>query len=269
MNPQNETTTWMESCVIKVDRAGDITALIATPTSGQGHETLTATVAGEALGREPDTIRVIHSDTLSAMPGNTPVASRMAIMLGGAAQGAACQLIDDLKRIASHNLDVPVDALTYDRGDIYITDAPHRSLPWDRLIAIAHRYYHLMPEGMQPGVQASYVYQVPYRQTPKRQMLPGADGTLQMYPCYAFEFHLSLVEIDALTAEVAILQYYIAHDCGVMINPDIVHDMLYGGIAHGIGAALYEEFRYDQYGQLLTGTLVDYLLPSSLEIPPY
>ncbi|MCH9675243.1 MAG: xanthine dehydrogenase family protein molybdopterin-binding subunit, partial [Gammaproteobacteria bacterium] len=263
LNPKNTTTTWMESCVIKVDRDGGVTALIATSTAGQGHETLTATVVGEALGIEPESIRVLHTDTLSALPGNTPVASRMAIMLGGAAAGAANALIEDLKRIASFNLEVPIERLRYDGGDVEVVDDPNQSLAWLELVTIAHRHYHQMPEGMQPGLQASYVYQVP-----NGRNLPTADGLVQMYPCYAFEIHIPLVEVDRLTGVVSILEYYVAHDCGTMINPDIVHGMLFGGIAHGIGAALYEEFRYDDSGQLLAGTLVDYLLPSTLEVPP-
>ncbi|MDG2287072.1 MAG: xanthine dehydrogenase family protein molybdopterin-binding subunit, partial [Alphaproteobacteria bacterium] len=104
LNPKNETTTWPESCVVKVDRTGGITATIATSTSGQGHETLAATIIGEELGIDPNEIRVVHSDTLSGMPGNTPVASRMAIMLGGAAAGAAKKIQGQAILIGAHNL---------------------------------------------------------------------------------------------------------------------------------------------------------------------
>jgi CO/xanthine dehydrogenase Mo-binding subunit len=88
-----------------------------------------------------------------------------------------------------------------------------------------------------------------------------------MYPCYAFEAHVVLVEIDPDTAKPRIHRYVCGHDCGVMINPDIVHGMTCGGIAHGIGAALYEEFAYTNDGQLASGTFMDYLIPSAMEVP--
>ena len=92
--------------------------------------------------------------------------------------------------------------------------------------------------------------------------LPTPDGRVQMYPCYAFEAHVVYAEIDRITGQVALRAYVFGHDCGVMINPDIVHGMTYGGIAHGIGAALYERFAYDGNGQLVSGSFMDYLMPS-------
>ena len=97
--------------------------------------------------------------------------------------------------------------------------------------------------------------------------LPAADGRVQMYPCYAFETHVVYAEIDRVTGQVALGPYTVGHDCGVMINPDIVHGMTYGGVAHGIGAALYERFPYDETGQFLSGTFMDYLIPSAHEVP--
>jgi 2-furoyl-CoA dehydrogenase large subunit len=88
-----------------------------------------------------------------------------------------------------------------------------------------------------------------------------------MYPCYAFETHIVYAEVDRITGQVSLGRYVVGHDCGTMINPDIVHGMTYGGIAHGIGAALYERFRYDAAGQLVSGTFMDYLIPSAHEVP--
>ena len=97
--------------------------------------------------------------------------------------------------------------------------------------------------------------------------LTTPDGRVQMYPCYAFEVHVVYVEIDPDTAQPVLRRYVCGHDCGVMINPDIVHGMTYGGIAHGIGAALYEKFAYTADGQLASGTFMDYLIPGALEVP--
>jgi 2-furoyl-CoA dehydrogenase large subunit len=263
LNPKNETTTWPESCLVKVDRAGGITAIIATSTSGQGHETLAATIIGEELGIDPNRIRVLHSDTLSGLPGNTPVASRMAIMLGGAAAGAARKIRDQAILIGAHNLDRTPDQVRYADGAVTALDDPGRAITLARIALIAHREFHNMPpELSEPGMQAVHVLQVP-----KGGTLPTADGRVQMYPCYSFAAHIVYAEIDRLTGKVTLPDYVIAHDCGTVINPDIVRGMVIGGAAHGIGAALYEEFSYDPGGQLLSGTFVDYVMPSSYEIP--
>ena len=263
LNPKNETTTWMDSCLVRVDLSGSITGIMGTSSSGQGHETLVSTVIGEILERDPAQIRVIHADLLSALPSNSPVGSRMAIMLGGAAAGAARQIKDTLLTIAAHNFECAKEDLEYRDGTVSLKGVPEKSLSWDQLVEIAHRKFHAMPAGVEPGLQAKFVWEVP-----TGGGLPTPDGRIQIYPCYAFECHIVYVEIDPETATPTIKQYVCGHDCGVMINPDIVHGMTYGGIAHGIGAALYEKFTYDDNGQLTSGTLMDYLIPSALEVPP-
>lgn len=259
LHPKNETTTWMESCTLKIDLNGSVIVGIATSSSGQGHETLVSTVVGEVLQRDPDGVRVLHVDSLNALPGNSPVGSRMAIMLGGAAAGAAERLKADLIAIAAHNLGVPAENCVYRDGDVQAGD---KTITWAEMVAIAHRMIHKMPLGMQPGLQAAFVMDVP-----TGGELPTEDGRVQMYPCYAFETHIVTCEIDRITGKVSLGRYVVGHDCGTMINPDIVHGMTYGGIAHGIGAALYERFKYDEYGQLIAGSFVDYLLPSAHEVP--
>jgi 2-furoyl-CoA dehydrogenase large subunit len=261
-NPKNETTTWMDSCLVRIDLSGAVTALMGTSTSGQAHETLVSTVVGEVLHRQPDSIRVLHADSLNALPSNSPVGSRMAIMLGGAAAGAARKLRAKLLRIAAHNLDIPEDELVYDSGNVSVRNDASRRMSWDALVEIAHRKYHQLPSGMEPGLQEKFVWEVP-----TGGKLPTADGRVQMYPCHSFESHVILASIDPDTGKVTIHRYVCGHDCGVMISPDVVHGMTYGGIAHGLGAALMEKFAYSEEGQLLSGTFMDYLLPSALEVP--
>lgn len=261
-NPKNETTTWMEGCALKVDINGSIVATIGTSSSGQGHETLVAAAAGEILERDPDTIRVARSDSLTALPTNSPVGSRMAIMLGGAAAGAAEKLKRTVIAIGAHRLGVKPEAVSYDSGNVALKQNPERRITWDEIAEIAHRKFHLLPPGLDPGLQSMHVWEVP-----TGGELPTPDGRVQMYPCYAFEAHIIYVEVDRITGKVAIRKYVVGHDCGTMINPDIVHGMTYGGIAHGIGAALYERFAYDDTGQLLSASFMDYFIPSSHEIP--
>jgi 2-furoyl-CoA dehydrogenase large subunit len=217
---------------------------------------------GEILERDPATIRVTRADSLTALPSNSPVGSRMAIMLGGAAAGAAKKIRQALLRTASHNLGIPEAELEYSQGDVRAMAHPDRMMTWEQLVEIAHRKYHQLPSGMDPGLQEKFVWEVP-----KGGALPTADGRVHMYPCFSFEAHVVGVEIDPLTAQAQLVKYVCGHDCGVMINPDIVHGMTYGGIAHGIGAALYEKFAYSDNGQLASQTFMDYLIPSALEGP--
>ena len=262
MNPTAEITTFMEACQVRVDPHGRLVGTMGTTTSGQGHETLVATIIGEELEREPDDIRVIHADTLAGLPTRSPVASRMAIMLGGAAAGAAQKIKDQAFRIAIHNLGKPADELEYNEGTIFDRSDPSRKLTWEEIAEIAHKQYHKLPEGMEPGLQALHVWQVPLG-----GQLPDENNKVQMYPCFSFQAHIPFVEIDPGTGKVTILDYFIAHDCGTVINPDIVRGMVIGGIAHGIGVALYEKFSYAHDGQFLSGTFVDYVMPSVFEVP--
>lgn len=261
-NPKNKTTTWMDSCLVRVDLNAAVTAVMGTSTSGQAHETLVSTVVGEVLQREPDSIRVIHADSLNALPSNSPVGSRMAIMLGGAAAGAAKRIKAKLLTIAAHNLGVAEDALGWQDGEAYVLAEPAKRLTWPRLVEIAHREFHNLPEGMEPGLQEKFVWEVP-----TGGMLPTEDGRIQMYPCHSFEAHVVLAAIDPETGKVSFHRYLVGHDCGVMISPDVVHGMTYGGVAHALGAALMEKFSYSPEGQLISGSFMDYLLPSAQEVP--
>ena len=259
LNDKNQTTTWMESCQINIDALGTVTARIHTTSSGQGHETLVSTIIGEVLEVEPDSIRVMRPNSLESLPGNSPVGSRMAIMLGGAAARAAEKLKDKIMIIAAHHLQCDVATLSYQNGRMRAADG--RSMSWDDVVELAHRQIHSLPNGMDPGLASFDIMQVPTGGT-----LPK-DHMVHMYPCYSFEFHLVLIAFDPVIGKPEIHSYTIGHDCGTVINPAIVSGMTYGGIAHGIGAALLEEFAYDESGQLMTQSFLDYLMPSSHEVP--
>jgi 2-furoyl-CoA dehydrogenase large subunit len=262
LNPKNTTTTWMESCRISVDLTGSVTATMHTTSAGQGHETMVATVVGEVLEIDPDRVRVVRPDSLSSLPSNSPVGSRMAIMLGGAAFHAAQKLKAKLVAIAAHDLGITAEKANYRGGEVSDVADPQRRRGWQDLVVIAHRHFHRLPPDTEPGLSVSHVMQVPSGGT-----LPTADGRVQMYPCFSFEFHLLLLTIDPDLGKPEILRYLVGHDCGTVINPKIVRGMTMGGIAHGIGAALFEEFAYNEDGQLITQSFMDYLLPSSHEVP--
>jgi len=259
LNEKNTTTTWMDSCRINIDALGFVTVTIHTTSSGQGHETLVGTIIGEVLQIDPDMIRVVRPDTLACLPSNSPVGSRMAIMLGGAAFHAAQKLKAKLARIAAHQFGCAEEIVTFASGAA--SDNAGHALNWAELVNIAHRNYHLLPQDMEPGLEATHVMQVP-----TGNKLPE-NGRVQMYPCHSFEFHLVLLAIDPDLGKPEIRRYVIGHDCGVVINPHIVRGMTLGGIAHGLGATLLEEFVYDEQGHLITQSFMDYLLPSSHEMP--
>ena len=262
LNPKITTSTSMDSCRINVDGTGAIVATMHSTSSGQGHETLVGTVVGEALQVDPDRVRVTRPDSLNSLPSGTPVGSRMAIMLGGAAFHAAQKIKAKLIAIGAHDLGIPIERAVYEHGDVFDRLTPSNRRAWLDLVTIAHRNFHRMPEGFEPGLAAEHVYQVPTGGT-----LPTPDGRVQMYPCFAFEFHLLLLSIDPDLGRPEILRYRLGHDCGTKINPKIVRGMSMGGIAHGIGAALHEEFTYNEEGQLIAQTFMDYLLPSAHEVP--
>ena len=262
MEPSAEITTFMEGCKVQVDPQGHVTGIMGTTTAGQGHETMFATILGEELGFDPDDIRILHGDSLSAPPTRSPVASRMAIMLGGAATGAARKIKEHALTIAAYNLNREVADLEYSSGLVFDRNIPSHKLTWEEICFIAHRAYHKLPEGMEPGFQAHYVFQVP-----GGGKLPDDKNRVEIYPCFSFQVHIPYVEIDPDTGRVSVQEYAIAHDCGTAINPDIVRGMVIGGLAHGIGAALYEKFDYDETGQFFSATFADYLMPSVHEIP--
>jgi 2-furoyl-CoA dehydrogenase large subunit len=263
LNPNNETTTYADSCRINVDVSGAVTATIHTLSAGQGHETLVGCVIGEVLEIDPDCIRVVRPDTLASLPSQSPVGSRMAIMLGGAAFHCAQKLRQRLLAIAAHDLGITPEQARYENGNVSDVNAPQHRRTWTELVTIAHRHFHRLPAGTEPGLAFMHVMQVP-----AGGKLPTPDGRVQMYPCFAFEFHLVLMTIDPDLGKPEFVRYFVGHDCGTVINPKIVRGMTMGGIAHGIGAALYEEFAYNPDGQLLAQTFMDYLLPSAHEIPP-
>jgi len=262
LNPKITTSTFMDSCRINVDGSGAITATMHTTSSGQGHETLVGTVIGEVLQIDPELVRVTRPDSLSSLPSGTPVGSRMAIMLGGAAFYAAEKLRDKLTAIGAHDLGIPLARAVYDQGNVYERDKPGNRRTWADLVNIAHRNMHRMPDGMEPGLATQHIYPVP-----TGGVLPTPEGVAHMYPCFAFEFHVVLLAIDPDLGTPQIVRYKLGHDCGTQINPKIVRGMTMGGVAHGIGAALLEEFAYNDEGQLIAQSFMDYLLPSSHEVP--
>lgn len=261
-NPDNRKTTFPEGIRLRVDGHGLVSATIAYSSAGQGHETMVATLVGEELGVAPEDIRVVRATSQDGLPTQSPVASRMTIVMGSAIRSAADKLRTKMLAVAAHELGRDPAGLTLD-GAGARDEAGDVALSWDDIVEIAHRQYHRLAEGLEPGLDATAVAQVP---TGGR--LPTDDGRVHMYPCYAFSAHVVLAVVDPATGKVTLDDYATVHDAGTVINPEIVRGLVLGGIAHGIGAALYEEFPYSPDGQPLATTFIEYLLPSMAEVPP-
>src|SRR5262249_52558981 len=142
LNPKNETTTYSDSCRINVDLGGAITATIHTLSAGQGHETPVGNVIGEGVEVDPHRLRRGRPGALSSLPSQSPVGSRMAIMLGGAAFHAAQKLKARLLAIGAHDLKIPPERATYDGGDVFDRAASQNRRSWAELVTIAHRHFH-------------------------------------------------------------------------------------------------------------------------------
>src|SRR5262249_11834904 len=160
-------------------------------------------------------ITVVRADSLTGLPSQSPVGSRMAIVLGEAVRGAAAELKRKLCRIGAHNLGVPAGEVEYSGGAV--TGPCRRRMTRPQPAPMALRRQHLMPPGEQPGLEVVHV-----AHTPRSGELTRPDGGVQVYPCYSFEAHLVLAAIDPETCVIGLDRYYVAHDCGTVINPDVV-----------------------------------------------
>jgi len=239
-----------ESAMLTIDPSGEVTAAVGTSSQGQGHETSLAQVIGATLGIDHRSVTVRHGDTGVSPYGMGTFASRSAVMAGGAVHRAASELRAKLLQIAAAELETPADQLDIVEGVIAIPgqDQPHTTVA--QIAQIAYLRPERLPEGVEPGLTA-FVH---------NELEPGS-GT------FANSCHAVLVEVDPATGEVRILDYVVVEDCGRMINPMIVDGQVHGGVAQGIGGALLEEIAYSPDGQILTSTLMDYLLPGSTDLP--
>jgi 2-furoyl-CoA dehydrogenase large subunit len=253
-----------EAAAVKFHPTGTVTVRLGSVPQGQGHETVAAQILADELGLHPDEVEVMtgfdsHTHPYTGTSGT--YSSRFAVLGTGALLGAAALVREKLLRIAAHRLEVAVDDLRLAAGLVSVKGAPDRTISVRDLCKIAYHLYPLLPPGMEPGLEAGYTYNFPYANVMDEQRRANLSCS------YANSAHIAVVEVDARIGTVKILRYVVVHDCGTMINPLIVKGQIEGAVAHGIGGALYEEYRYNQQGQLLTTTFMDYLAPTAVEVP--
>jgi 2-furoyl-CoA dehydrogenase large subunit len=253
-----------ETAVVKMDPLGQVSVIINTVPEGQGHETVVSQIVADELTISPDDVRVVSGiDTFTRFWSITTgtYSSRFASVGASAVAMAARRVKEKLLKIAGHLLEVDSDDLELVDGVIQVKGAPERKVTIRRAAGLAHWNQGDLPEGMEPGIHASYTYNFPTSKSPDSEDRVDSSAT------YSFIADLACVEIDPETGQVEIKKYVTVHDCGKVINPKIVEGQTYGSFVHGLGGAFYEEMAYDESGQYLAGSFVDYMCPTAVESP--
>lgn len=253
-----------ETALVKMDPLGQVSVIINTVPEGQGHETVVQQIVADELTISPEDVRVVSGiDTFTRFWSITTgtYSSRFASVGASAVAMAARKVKEKLLKIASHKMEVDVGDLELVNGAVQVRGAPQRKIPIRRLAGLAHWNQGDLPEGMEPGIHASYTYNFPCSAPPDQEDRVDSSAT------YSFIADLGCVEIDPETGQVRIRKYVTVHDCGKVIHPKIVEGQIYGSFAHGLGGAFYEEMAYAEDGQYLAGSFADYLCPSAVEVP--
>ncbi len=241
--------TGHECMTVRLDPSGAVHVLAGTTSQGQGLETTMGQVVAAELGVPFDTVTVEMGDTDRIQFGLGAFASRQGVIGSGAATVAARTVRDKVLRVAAHLMEADPEWLTIDDGFIHTEDAPSVGVTVAEVCRVAFLEPHRLPPGEEPGLEATRFYD-------------PITGT------FAAGAQAAVVEVDVDTGEVAVRSVVVVEDTGRMINPMIVEGQVQGALAQGVGGTLYEHLVYDSNGQLTTGSLMDYLLPSALEVPP-
>ena len=238
-----------EHGAIRVHPTGKVTVFTGSHAHGQGHETTFAQIVADKLGLDVADVDVVHGDTDLVTQGMGTYGSRSAAVGGEALSNAAKSIREKLVALAAHLMEVSEDDLVYDdeNGNVQVKGVPDKSKPFAEL-AFAAYSGHSLPEGMDPGLETSAYYN------------PGNFT----FPSSA---HLVQVEVDKDTGEIEIQKYIAVEDCGNVINPMVVEGQIVGGIVQGVGQALYEHGVYDDDGQLVSGSMLDYTMPRADNFP--
>ncbi len=250
------------SCRLRIDPAGGATVFSSMGEQGQGHETTLAQIVAGQTGIPFDKINVIHGDTLPTPYGFGTGSSRSSVVLMPSAWVAGKLMRDKLLGIAARLTGVAPEKLEIGDGKVFARENPEQSVPVMEIVRTAYGAIHLLPENMEPGLEVTG-----YFVNPNIDYAPDDKGRMNTFSSYPYAAVVAVVDVDAETGIVRIVRYSTVHDCGNMINPQIVDTQQQGSIVQGIGAALYEELRYGEDGQLLSSTFMDYRLPSVEEVP--
>ena len=247
---------------VRFNPDGSVVVSAGVSAMGQGLVTMLKTVAAEILGVDPDEVRVVLGDTDRAPYGLGSWGSRGTNVSTGALEIAANEVIDKAIRIASHLLEAAPEDVELVDGRFQVRGSPRESKSWQEVSTVAQVRTLDLPEGVEPGLEATGFYD-----PPGLDHFPDSDGNMNATATYTNASQTAIVMVDLGTGQVKLLEYLVVHDCGIVINPMIVTGQVVGGVAQGIGGAMYETFHYDDYGNPQSTSFLDYHLPSSMEIP--
>jgi carbon-monoxide dehydrogenase large subunit len=236
-----------DSAVVRVYPTGVVRVYIGGKPHGQGEETTFAQVVADELGLPIENVEIVSGDTESTPQGWGTYGSRTTAVCGIAVFNATRKVKEKAKRIAAHLLEAAEEDLEWRDGKFQVKGTPGRAKSFADVALMANVAWNL-PADTEPGLEASAFF----------------DPSNFVYP---FGTHIATVEVDVETGKVTLLRYLAVDDCGPQINPVIVQGQVHGGVAQGIGEALQELCVYDDEGQLLTGTMMDYAVPRAAQLP--
>ena len=239
-----------ESARIRVHPTGAVQVFTGTSPHGQGHETSWAQIAADAIGVTPDDVEVRHGDTFESPGMGVGTFGSRSLAVGGiAVHNAAQKIREKVIQIGAHLLEASPEDVVVQGGKVFVKGVPEKAKAFGEISMAAYLASNL-PEGMEPGLEATTYYDPPNFTFP-------------------FGTHVAEVEVEPETGTVEIIRYSACDDCGRQINPMIVEGQLHGGITQGIGQALYETAVYDANGQLLSGSMMEYHVPTAADVPPF
>jgi carbon-monoxide dehydrogenase large subunit len=236
-----------ESAIVRVHPTGKVHVFIGASPHGQGEETTFAQLVANEIGVGVDDVKVLHGDTDNTPMGWGTYGSRTTAVGGAALILAARKIKEKAKLIAAHLLEAAVEDMDYADGRFFVKGSADRAKTIQDIALMANVAWN-MPAGVESGLEASMFYDPP-------------NFT------YPFGSHLAIIEIDPETGNIDLKRYVAIDDCGPQINPIIVEGQVHGGVVQGIGQALWEEAIYDESGQLVTGTFLDYAMPRADKLP--
>jgi len=258
----------VNGATIRLERSGAVSLFLGSPSCGQSHETTTAQVVADVLGVNPEQVTVVTPFDSELSPWGSASANsgnNFHLFDIEAVLGAALRLREKVITLASHLLQAPADDLLLTEGAIRVRGSSDPGLTFADVAKVAHGNQVLMPEGFEPGMQATFFYKFPHAEP---YAVPDAQGRVRGQFTFSAGVHVAMVEVDADTGTVHVLRYVIVSDNGTVINPSVVEGQVFGSAVHGISVSLGAGFAYDAHGTPLTVTLTDYGMPSPLDSPP-
>ena len=238
-----------ESAIVRFHPSGKVNVMVGISPHGQGEETTFAQIVANELGVGVDDVEIMHGDTDQTPMGWGSYGSRSTAVGSGALMGAIKKIKDKSKLVTAHLLEAAPEDIEYADGKFFVRGSPDKFKTIQDVALMANVAWN-MPKGVEPGLEATSFF----------------DPPNFVYP---FGAHIAVVQVDAETGEIALKRYIAVDDCGKVINPMIVEGQIHGGIVQGIGQALWEGAIYDDQGQLLTGSLMDYAIPKAEYFPNF